>query len=146
MRIVLQRVKEAQVIIDNQFYAEIARGLLLLVCIEKSDTEKEVNYLAEKVVNLRVFADEHEKMNLSVQEVGGEILSVSQFTLAADVGRGRRPDFFNAASPGQAIPLYERFNSLLRRFVAVKEGRFGALMQIKLINDGPVTLFLEKRF
>ncbi len=144
MRLVIQRVSQASVDVAGREMARIGRGLLLLVGIEKGDGDKEIAFLADKVLHLRVFADEGGKMNLDVQQVRGAILSVSQFTLAARNRKGRRPDFTRAEEPGRARELYERFNSLLRAVVPVAAGEFGAMMEVSSVNDGPVTIILEK--
>ena len=123
----------------------IARGFLLLVGFTHADTETQVVWMADKVVGLRLFADAHDKMNLSLAEVGGAVLVVSQFTLYGDAAKGRRPSFIDAARPEVAIPLYEQFLALLReRSVPVESGEFGAMMDVELVNDGPVTLWLER--
>ncbi|MBA4492975.1 D-aminoacyl-tRNA deacylase [Paenactinomyces guangxiensis] len=146
MRIVLQRVKEAQVTVDEQVTGAISDGLLLLVGITDGDTEADAKYLAEKVVHLRIFEDEAGKMNRSLLDTGGSILSVSQFTLYGDCRKGRRPNFMAAARPETASPLYDRFNELLRGYgIKVETGVFGAMMQVSLTNDGPVTLILESK-
>ena len=144
MRVVIQRVSEASVDIAGREIARIHRGLLLLVGIEKGDGEGEIAFMADKVLHLRVFADEAGKMNLDVRQVRGGILSVSQFTLAARNKKGRRPDFTHAEEPGRAREIYERFNSLLRAVVPVAAGEFGAMMDVCSVNDGPVTIILEK--
>jgi D-tyrosyl-tRNA(Tyr) deacylase len=123
----------------------IGRGFLLLVGFTQSDEETRVAWMAEKIVGLRLFADAEEKMNLALADVGGELLVVSQFTLYGDAAKGRRPSFIDAARPEIAIPLYERFVALLReRGVTVATGEFGAMMDVELVNDGPVTLWLER--
>jgi D-aminoacyl-tRNA deacylase len=144
MRVVAQRVSAASVEVDGRRVAGIGRGLLLLVGIEKGDGEEEIGFMAEKVLRLRVFADADEKMNLDVRETGGEILSVSQFTLAARNKKGRRPDFSNAEEPGKAEALYSRFNALLAAAVPTAAGIFGAMMDVRSVNNGPVTIILEK--
>jgi D-tyrosyl-tRNA(Tyr) deacylase len=144
MRIVLQRVSQARVEIDGRTMGRIGMGLLLLVGIEKGDGEKEIMFMADKILNLRVFADGSGKMNLNVQDIKGGILSISQFTLAAHVKKGRRPDFGNAEEPGRAEELYSLFNRLLIAVVPVAEGTFGAMMDVHSINQGPVTIILEK--
>ena len=145
MRIVLQRCKQASVTVEGKVVGEIGKGFMLLVGVTHDDTEEQIQYLADKIVNLRVFEDEEGKMNRSLLDVGGEILSVSQFTLYGDTARGRRPSFTSAAKPGFAEPMYEKFNEALReRGVTVETGVFGAMMDVSLINDGPVTLILEK--
>lgn len=145
MRVVLQRVKEASVTVDGSIIGQIDRGFLLLVGVTHEDTLDQVNWLADKIAGLRVFEDEEERMNCSLDDVDGKILSVSQFTLYGDVKKGRRPAFTEAAKPDLANELYEAFNTRLRsNGVTVETGQFGAMMDIALINDGPVTLILEK--
>jgi len=144
MRVVVQRVRYARVRVGERVVAEIERGLLLLVGFKHDDAEPDLTYMADKIVHLRVFEDEEGKMNESLDEVGGAILSVSQFTLYGDVRKGRRPNFMQAARPEIARPLYERFNTLLRaRGMLVKTGEFGAMMDVELANDGPVTIWLD---
>ena len=145
MRVVLQRVKEASVTVDQEVIGQIKQGFLLLVGVTYEDTIDQVNWLADKIAGLRVFEDEEERMNRSLQDVDGQILSVSQFTLYGDVKKGRRPAFTEAAKPDLANELYEAFNERLRaQGLTVETGQFGAMMDIALVNDGPVTLILEK--
>ncbi|MBF8152341.1 D-tyrosyl-tRNA(Tyr) deacylase [Exiguobacterium sp. TBG-PICH-001] len=145
MRVVLQRVKEASVTVDEEVIGQIKQGFLLLVGVTHEDTIDQVNWLADKIAGLRVFEDEEERMNRSLQDVDGQILSVSQFTLYGDVKKGRRPAFTEAAKPDLANELYEAFNERLRaQGLTVETGQFGAMMDIALVNDGPVTLILEK--
>lgn len=145
MRVLLQRVKEASVTVDEETVGQIEAGYLLLVGVTHEDTETEVNWLADKVAGLRVFEDADEKMNLSIQDVDGKVLSVSQFTLYGDTQKGRRPAFTQAAKPDVAERLYEKFNDRLRTHgLVVETGKFGAMMDVALVNDGPVTLMLEK--
>lgn len=145
MRIVLQRVSRATVRAGDALLGEIGRGFVLLAGFHAADGESTLEWMADKVVNLRVFADPDGKMNLSLADVRGEILVVSQFTLYGDVRKGRRPSFVEAAPAETGRALYERFVSLLRERVArVETGDFGALMQVELVNDGPVTLILER--
>jgi D-aminoacyl-tRNA deacylase len=144
MRVVVQRVSQASVQIDGRTVGRIGVGLLLLVGIEKGDGEREIAFMAEKILTLRVFADTVEKMNLSIQDIKGEILSISQFTLAARNKKGRRPDFSDAEKPALAEGLYDRFNGLLAAAVPVATGTFGSLMDVHSVNHGPVTLILEK--
>lgn len=145
MRVVLQRVSRARVTVEGRVTGEIARGLLLLVGFTVGDDEEALRWMAEKVAGLRVFADAEGKMNLSVPEVGGGLLVVSQFTLYGDTRKGRRPSFVDAAPPEMAIPLYERFIEILRACgCPVGTGEFGAMMEVELVNDGPVTLILER--
>jgi len=144
VRIVVQRSKEASVKVNERQIGRIEKGLVLLVGITHDDTEEDAVFLADKVVNLRIFEDEQNKMNLSLLDVGGSILSVSQFTLYGDCRKGRRPNFMAAAKPDYALELYQRFNDILRsKGVHVETGEFGAMMDVQLINDGPVTLILE---
>lgn len=146
MRIVLQRVARAGVTIDGSTVGEIGAGLLLLVGFRPGDGEEQLSWMADKVLGLRIFPDGEGKMNLGLADVGGDVLVVSQFTLYGDTHKGRRPSFVHAAPPEVAIPLYERFVELLRDRAPerVETGEFGALMQVELVNDGPVTLVLER--
>ncbi len=144
MRVVVQRVREARVTIRSLVIGEIGVGYLLLVGFTPSDTLAEVDWMVDKILGLRLFSDAEGKMNLDLAAVDGRLLVVSQFTLYGDSSRGRRPSFIDAAHPDQAIPLYEAFVAQLRRRVMVATGEFGADMQVSLINDGPVTLLLER--
>lgn len=145
MRVVLQRSKEASVTIDGEQVGAIDHGLVLLVGITHDDTETELKYMVDKILNLRVFEDDQAKMNLSLLDTGGSILSISQFTLYGDTRKGRRPSFTEAAKPDLAEGLYHSFNEQLSaKGVHVETGRFGADMKVQLINDGPVTLIIEK--
>ncbi|WP_126427899.1 D-aminoacyl-tRNA deacylase [Brevibacillus marinus] len=144
MRVVVQRTRQASVEVNGEIVGRIDHGLLLLVGITHADTEKDVEFIAEKLAHLRIFEDEEGKLNRSVLEVGGQILSVSQFTLYGDCRKGRRPNFMAAARPEHAEPLYDLLNEKLReKGLTVETGRFGALMQVHLVNDGPVTLIVE---
>jgi D-tyrosyl-tRNA(Tyr) deacylase len=145
MRIVLQRVSCARVTVEDRVTGEIGRGLLLLAGFTDGDTEETLAWMADKVVGLRIFPDDEGKMNRSVEEVDGGLLVVSQFTLYGDTRKGRRPSFVDAARPEVAIPLYERFVQILRATGRpVGTGEFGSMMQVELVNDGPVTLILER--
>jgi D-aminoacyl-tRNA deacylase len=145
MRVVLQRVSRASVTIDGRTAGAIGRGFCLLVGLTHGDTDQTVEWMAEKVTGLRLFPDAEGKMNLGLEEVGGGVLVISQFTLYGDASKGRRPSFIDAARPETAIPLYERFITALRsRGLQVATGEFGADMQVEIHNDGPVTLILER--
>jgi D-tyrosyl-tRNA(Tyr) deacylase len=146
MRAVVQRVKSSSVTVDDRVVAEIGNGLLVLLGVAKPDTSDDADYLAEKIVNLRIFEDENGKLNHSVLSTGGQMLVVSQFTLIGNCNKGRRPSFVHAAGQDQAAKLYERFIEQVReKGVSVKTGRFQAMMQVALINDGPVTLIVESK-
>ncbi|MEH7082134.1 D-aminoacyl-tRNA deacylase [Neobacillus drentensis] len=146
MRVVVQRSKNASVTVAGEVTGQITKGLVLLVGVTHDDKEEDAAYLADKIANLRIFEDEDGKMNFSLMDVGGEILSVSQFTLYGDCRKGRRPNFMGAARPDQAVELYEIFNSLLReKGIRVETGIFGAMMDVELINDGPVTLIIDSK-
>jgi len=146
VRVVLQRSKEAKVEVDGKVVGSIEKGFVLLVGITHSDELEDAKYLAEKIAHLRVFEDENGKMNQSILDSGGAILSISQFTLYGDTRKGRRPNFMNAAKPDQAKELYDQFNILLRdQGLTVETGIFGAMMDVHLINDGPVTLILDSK-
>lgn len=147
MRIVIQRVTQASVTIDNQVKGEIGHGLLLLAGFTAEDTEEDLKWMASKVVQLRIFSDSEDKMNLSVQDVQGDLLVISQFTLYALTKKGNRPSYINAAPPALAIPLYERFVALLEQAMGkkVQTGEFGADMKVALLNDGPVTITIDSK-
>ncbi|HEX6749816.1 MAG TPA: D-aminoacyl-tRNA deacylase [Longimicrobium sp.] len=145
MRIVLQRVSRAKVTVDGRVTGEIGGGLLLLAGFTEGDTDEALAWMAKKLVQLRIFPDDEGKMNRSVEDAGGGILVVSQFTLYGDARKGNRPSFIDAARPEIAIPLYERFVEMLRATGRpVATGAFGAMMDVELVNDGPVTLILER--
>jgi D-tyrosyl-tRNA(Tyr) deacylase len=146
LRIVLQRVKEASVTVEGNRISSIGPGLLLLVGVAHGDDETEADWLAEKLAGLRIMADEEGKMNLSVRDVGGAVLAVSQFTLLADTRKGKRPSFVGAAPPEEAARLFDYFCERLRAagVSQVETGRFGAMMDVALVNDGPVTIVLER--
>ncbi|MBT3412812.1 MAG: D-tyrosyl-tRNA(Tyr) deacylase [Candidatus Jacksonbacteria bacterium] len=144
MKTVIQRVSKASVSIDNKTIAEITEGYLLLLGVGKSDTEKEADLLIEKIINLRIMSDKENKMNKSILNTKGEILVVSQFTLHADCKKGRRPSFIQAANPEEGEALYNYFvDTLKEKSIAVQTGKFGAMMNVSLTNDGPVTIILD---
>ncbi|QKS70784.1 D-tyrosyl-tRNA(Tyr) deacylase [Paenalkalicoccus suaedae] len=145
MKVVVQRSKEASVVVNGDVVGSIDHGLMLLVGITHSDTEEDIRYVANKVAGLRIFEDEDDKLNLSVKDTGGSILSISQFTLYGDTRKGRRPNFMEAAKPDVARDLYEKFNDYLQREhnLNVATGTFGAHMDVSFTNDGPVTLIIE---
>lgn len=148
MRVLVQRVAHAEVRVDvpdKRVLGQIGRGFLLLVGFTHSDSDDQLVWMADKIIGLRLFPDDDDKMNRSISDVAGSLLVVSQFTLYGDAVKGRRPSFIDAARPEHAIPLYEKFIALLRsRGVPVETGEFGAAMQVELVNDGPVTLWLER--
>lgn len=146
MRVVVQRCKRAEVTVNDTTIGRIEQGLMLLVGITHDDTEQDAKYLADKVAGLRIFEDETGKMNLSVLETGGQILSVSQFTLYGDCRKGKRPNFMSAARPELAEPLYDKFNELLSSLgIHVETGAFGEMMDVSLTNWGPVTLVIDSK-
>ena len=144
MRAIIQRVKSASVTVEGQVVSEIGKGLLIFLGVAREDTSVDVNYMAGKIANLRIFEDDQGQMNLSILDVGGEGLVVSQFTLYGDCRKGRRPSFIAAARPEKADPLYQAFMDEISRLgVPIKAGIFQAMMDVELINDGPVTLMLD---
>ncbi|CEN92064.1 D-tyrosyl-tRNA(Tyr) deacylase [[Clostridium] sordellii] len=144
MRAVVQRVASSKVIVDESTVGEINKGLLILLGVTHEDTSKDVDYLLDKIVNLRIFEDENDKMNLSLKDVNGELLVVSQFTLYGDCRKGRRPNFTNAAKPDLATSLYEEFiDKAKKEGIKVGTGKFGAHMMVDLVNDGPVTILID---
>lgn len=146
MRVILQRSKQASVTVDGQVTGAIQKGYVLLVGITHSDTEEDIKYVAKKIIDLRIWEDEDGKMNRSIVDAGGDILSISQFTLYADTRKGKRPSFVEAARPEQAKPLWEAFNEQLKaNGLHVETGVFGAMMDVALINDGPVTITIESK-
>ncbi len=147
MRLVIQRVSEASVTIDGKIYNRVDAGLLLLLGVEDEDTEEDAGWMVQKITNMRIFSDGEGKMNLSVLDIKGEILVVSQFTLHASTKKGNRPGFTKAARPEQAVPLYEYFVEKLKEEsgLSVKTGIFGADMQVALLNDGPVTILMDSK-
>ena len=145
MRVVLQRVSRASVTVDGNTVGTIGAGLVVLVGFTPGDDQGRIDWMADKIVGLRVFRDDDGKMNRSIADIGGSVLVVSQFTLYGNVSKGRRPSFVDAAAPDEAAPLYEAFVAALReRGVAVETGEFGAVMEVDLVNDGPVTLVIER--
>ena len=147
MKSVIQRVKEASVTIEGNVVAQINQGLLILIGIEDSDNQEDINWLTSKIANLRIFADENEVMNLSVKDIQGEIIVVSQFTLHAATKKGNRPSYIKAAKPEVAIPLYEAFVKQMETEIGkkVQTGQFGADMKVALVNDGPVTIIIDTK-
>ena len=147
MRAVVQRVKSASVEIENKLKSEISHGILVFVGIEENDTDEDIEWLCSKLVNLRIFDDSNGIMNLSIIETGGDILSISQFTLHAKTKKGNRPSYIKAAKPEIAVPIYEKFNKRLDDLMGkkIKTGEFGANMQIRLVNDGPVTIIIDTK-
>ena len=146
MRVVLQRVAHASVTVEEKVIGKIQRGFLLLVGVTHDDTIEDMEYLVRKIVQMRIFEDEEGKLNRSIQDIGGEILSVSQFTLYADTKKGNRPSFSKAAPGDVAIDMFEQFNGLLRDTgIPVETGQFGADMKVELLNDGPVTILFDSK-
>lgn len=147
MRIVIQRVSEASVTVDKKTVATIRKGLLVLVGVEEADTAEDADWLAQKTAKLRIFPDEEGVMNLDVSQALGEVIVVSQFTLHAQTKKGNRPSYIKAARPEKAIPLYEKFTALLQQYsgVNVLNGVFGADMEVRLLNDGPVTILIDSK-
>lgn len=147
MKAVIQRVSQASVTIESKIVAEIQKGLLVLVGIEDSDNQEDINWLTSKIINLRIFADENEVMNLSVKDINGEIIVVSQFTLHASTRKGNRPSYIKASKPEIAIPLYKNFVSQLETELGkkIQTGVFGADMKVSLVNDGPVTIIIDSK-
>lgn len=144
MKIVIQRVSESHVKVDENIVGEIRKGLMLLVGVDENDTETDADWLVQKILNLRIFGDEDGKLNLSVQDIKGEILCISQFTLIADYKKGNRPSFIKAAKPDKAIPLFDYFKEEISKSgLKTESGIFGADMKVSLINDGPVTIVMD---
>lgn len=146
MKVVIQRVSEASVKVNNEITGEISKGLLLLVGIEENDEKEDAEWLSKKILDLRIFSDEEGKMNCSVKDINGEILCVSQFTLIADYKKGNRPSFIKAAKPEKAVPLFEYFKGLIKSSgLKTESGIFGADMKVYLLNDGPVTIVMDSK-
>ena len=146
MRVVIQRVTEANVKVEGEIVGEVNQGLMLLVGLQEEDTKTDVDWLVQKILNLRIFGDEEGKLNLSVQDIKGEILCISQFTLIADYKKGNRPSFIKAAKPDQAIPLFEYFKAEISKSgLKTEAGIFGADMKVSLLNDGPVTILMDSQ-
>ena len=146
MKAVIQRVKSASVSVDDKIIGEIATGFLILLGVEQSDTQDDLNYLVKKTIGLRIFKDDNKNMNLSIKDVGGEALVVSQFTLCADTSRGRRPSFIKVSNHEEADIMYQQFcEQLTMNNLSVQTGKFGAMMDVSLVNDGPVTIILDSR-
>jgi len=146
MRIVIQRVKNSRVVVDNNVIGEIGPGLMVLIGVAREDSTEDADYLADKIVNLRIFQDENSKMNLSLLDIKGEMLIVSQFTLLGNCNKGRRPSFVSAAGPEKADNLYRHFAEKVRlKGINVQTGKFRAMMDVSLVNDGPVTLIIESK-
>ncbi len=147
MRVVVQKVKEASVSVDKMVISSIKKGLLILIGIESEDTEEDISYLARKIIQLRVFNDPNDVMNLSVQDIDGEVMVVSQFTLHASTKKGNRPSYIRAARPEFSIPMYEKFVATMQELIGkkVETGEFGAMMDVALINDGPVTIIIDSK-
>jgi D-tyrosyl-tRNA(Tyr) deacylase len=147
MKVVIQRVSHASVTIDSKIVADIQKGLLVLVGMEDADTQEDINWLCQKIVNLRIFGDENDVMNLSVKDIDGEVIVVSQFTLHASTKKGNRPSYIKASKPEIAIPLYESFVKQIEKELSkkVQTGIFGADMKVSLLNDGPVTIVMDSK-
>ncbi|MCK4778070.1 MAG: D-tyrosyl-tRNA(Tyr) deacylase [Actinomycetia bacterium] len=146
MKALIQRVKKANVYIENKLHSSIKKGLLIFLGVEESDEEKDIEYLVKKTSNLRIFENEDNKFDFSLKDVNGEVMVVSQFTLAGDCRKGNRPNFNKAAKPGKALKYYESFiNKLNEEKITVEKGIFGAKMEVELINDGPVTIILDSK-
>ena len=144
MKAVIQRVSEASVKVDDQIVGEIGKGLMLLIGIDENDEKPDADWLIQKILNLRIFGDENDKLNLSVKDISGEILCISQFTLIADYKKGNRPSFIKAAKPEKAVPLFEYFKEeIAKSGLKIEKGIFGADMKVFLINDGPVTIVMD---
>lgn len=145
MKVVIQRSKRASVSVNNELINQIDKGLVLLVGFTHTDTEEDIDYIVKKVVNLRIFDDEDGIMNKSIQDINGNILSISQFTLQANTKKGNRPSYIDALGGNEAVKLYDQFNQKLNEFIPTKFGVFGADMEVNLVNDGPVTIIIDSK-
>lgn len=146
MKVVIQRVSESEVVVENQSIGKIGKGFMLLIGIDESDEKQDADWLVQKILNLRVFGDEEGKLNLSILDIKGELLCISQFTLIADYKKGNRPSFIKAAKPDKAIPLFEYFKEeIAKSGLKTESGIFGADMKVSLINDGPVTIVMDSK-
>jgi len=145
MKVVIQRSKKSNVIIDNEIYNEIDKGLVIFSCFTEGDTLEDISYIVKKIVNLRIFDDENGVMNKSILDVGGSILSISQFTLYADTKKGNRPSYIKALNGNESIKLYDTFNNELNKFIPTVTGVFGADMKVNISNDGPITIIIDSK-
>jgi D-tyrosyl-tRNA(Tyr) deacylase len=145
MRALVQRVSKANIEVNKKNISYINKGLLVLLGIQDTDDESDVTWLSNKIIKMRIFEDDNGKMNQSIEDIGGELLIVSQFTLYASTKKGNRPSFINAAHPDKALPIYQTFVSECNKQISTQTGRFGAMMQVGLVNDGPVTIWLDSR-
>lgn len=145
MRALVQRVSKANIEVNEKNISSINKGLLLLLGIQDTDDESDVTWLSNKIIKMRIFEDDNGKMNQSIEDIGGELLIVSQFTLYASTKKGNRPSFINAAHPDKALPIYQTFVSECNKQISTQTGKFGAMMQVGLVNDGPVTIWLDSR-
>ena len=145
MRALVQRVSKANIEVNEKNISSINKGLLLLLGIQDTDDESDITWLSNKIIKMRIFEDDNRKMNQSIEDIGGELLIVSQFTLYASTKKGNRPSFINAAHPDKALPIYQTFVSECNKQISTQTGKFGAMMQVGLVNDGPVTIWLDSR-
>lgn len=145
MRALVQRVSKANIKVNEKNISSINKGLLVLLGIQDTDDESDITWLSNKIIKMRIFEDDNGKMNQSIEDIGGELLIVSQFTLYASTKKGNRPSFINAAHPDKALPIYQTFVSECNKQISTQTGKFGAMMQVDLVNDGPVTIWLDSR-
>ena len=145
MRALVQRVSKANIEVNEKNISSINKGLLVLLGIQDTDDESDITWLSNKIIKMRIFEDDNRKMNQSIEDIGGELLIVSQFTLYASTKKGNRPSFINAAHPDKALPIYQTFVSECNKQISTQTGKFGAMMQVDLVNDGPVTIWLDSR-